>query len=57
MNDFPSNFGDKTLCTIGCLEILNSEHVTMCPGLTNKWSNSLEYKKQNKKHIERKHET
>ena len=36
MNDFPSNVGDKTLCTIGCLEILNSEHVTMCPGLTNK---------------------
>ena len=44
MNDFPSNFGDKTLCTMGCLEILNSEHVTVCPELTNKGSNSVEYK-------------
>ena len=44
MNEFPSNFGDKTLCTMGCLEILNSEHVTVCPELTNKGNNSVEYK-------------
>ena len=36
MNDFPSNFGNKTLCTMGCLEVLNSEHVTTCPRLTEK---------------------
>ena len=34
MNDFPSNFGNTTMCTMGCLEILNIEHVITCPRLT-----------------------
>ena len=48
MNDFPSKFYDKTVCTMGCLEILNS----VCPELTNKGSNSVNIKIKN---IERKH--
>ena len=43
MNDFPSNFGNKTLCTMGCLEVLNSEHVTSCPRLTEKGNKIPEY--------------
>ena len=31
MNDFPSNYCNKTLCTMGCLDMLNSEHVTLWP--------------------------
>ena len=43
LNDFPSNFGNKTLCTTGCLEVLNSEHVTTCPELTETGNINLEY--------------
>ena len=39
MNDFPSNYGNKTLCTMGCLEILNSEYVTICPRINKKRKN------------------
>ena len=39
MIDFPSNYGNKTLCTIGCLEILNSEYVTICPRINKKRKN------------------
>ena len=44
MNDFPSNYGNKTFCTMGCLEILNSEHVTMCPRINEKGKTIFEYK-------------
>ena len=44
MNEFPSNFGTKkTMCTMGCLEIVNSAKVTICPILTNTESNNLKF--------------
>ena len=36
INDFPSKFGDKTLCTMGYLEILNSVHVAVSMPRINK---------------------
>ena len=44
INEFPNHFGDKTLCTMGCLEILNSDHVTIYPRLKNKGSSNLDFK-------------
>ena len=30
MDDYPSNFGNKTKCDLGCFETLNSEHILVC---------------------------
>ena len=30
-SEFPINIGDKTVCIMGCLDSLNSDHVTKCP--------------------------
>ena len=34
MNDLPSNFGNKTICEMGCQnQMINSEHMLSCPVL------------------------
>ena len=34
MNDLPFNYGNKTMCEMGCHEkILNNEHLLNCPSI------------------------
>ena len=41
MNDLPFNFGMKTLCDKGCLELMNNKQFLCCPNKTEE----NEYKK------------
>ena len=43
MDDYPSNFGNKTKCDMGCSETLNSEHILVCSILNEKDTNFLRY--------------
>ena len=36
MNELPCNFGNPTLCDLGCSQVLNSEHINSCPKLNQK---------------------
>ena len=36
MNELPCNFGNPTLCKLGCSQVLNSEHINSCPKLNKK---------------------
>ena len=36
MNELPCNFGNPTLCELGCSQVLNSEHINSCPKLNQK---------------------
>ena len=36
MNELPCNFGNPTLCELGCSQVLNSEHINLCPTLNQK---------------------
>ena len=36
MNELPCNFGNPTLCELGCSQVLNSEHINSCPKLNKK---------------------
>ena len=39
--DYPSNFGNKTKCDLGCPETLNSKHMLVCSKLNEQGSNYL----------------
>ena len=43
MDDYPSNFGAKTKCDMGCPELMNSEHILVCIKLNNEETNYLKY--------------
>ena len=43
MDDFPCNFGNKTICNMGCKDILNSEHLLRCPAI-NQEKNEYDFK-------------
>ena len=43
MDDYPSNFGNKTKCDLGCFETLNSEHILVCSILNEKETNFLRF--------------
>ena len=43
MDDYPSNFGNKTKCDLGCPETLNSEHLFVCSKLNEKVLNYLKF--------------
>ena len=34
MNDLPFNYGNKTLCERGCLQVMDNQHFICCPLIT-----------------------
>ena len=34
MNDLPFNYGNKTLCDRGCLQLMDNQHFICCPLIT-----------------------
>ena len=43
IDDYPSNFGSKTKCDLGCPETLNSKHILVCSKLNEQGSNYLKF--------------
>ena len=43
MDDYPSNFGNKTKCDLGCPETLNSKHMLVCSKLNEEGSSNLKF--------------
>ena len=43
IDDYPSNFGSKTKCDLGCPETLNSKHILVCSKLNEQGSSYLKF--------------
>ena len=43
MDDYPSNFGKKTKCDMGCPELMNTEHILVSIKLNNEETKNLKY--------------